>query len=352
MMVFSIQYLRAIAVLLVIAHHIASLFPFAGLRFENGTVGVDIFFVISGFIMWITTGPNTSSMEFVRRRLVRIVPLYWLITVFYSFVDTSSGVDLGFHPEFKNFLKSLFFIPFENPTGNGLTMPIVRVGWTLNMEMFFYSIFAAALFLPRAFRPIVISVVFLAVVFVGSNENQTSVLLSFFGSSIIFEFLLGMVLGLAFEKRVLPKFTGLLPIVIIIFFIKLTWFPNIFGTRVLDYGIVSFLLVLGFLGNEGKFKRSPNAFFTLLGNASYSLYLTHKIPIVLAFAATFQGAFPTSTWFAWPVLLLVTLSGGIFCHFAIERPMNKAFNKLLKKGDGIHPPNFKDHHKKSGGTSR
>ena len=69
----SVQYLRAMAALLVVGYHINSYQVYL-------MSGVDIFFVISGFIMWQSTRGGTSPRQFLTNRLIRIVPLYWLVT--------------------------------------------------------------------------------------------------------------------------------------------------------------------------------------------------------------------------------------------------------------------------------
>ena len=114
---------------------------------------VDIFFVISGFIMWVTTvGRTLSPQEFLYRRLVRIVPLYWLVTAFTVLVMVvapqamqSSRFDLA------HVVASFAFWPALHPV-TGHYAPVLIPGWTLNYEMFFYVVFAACLLLRPAHR--------------------------------------------------------------------------------------------------------------------------------------------------------------------------------------------------------
>ena len=152
----SIQYLRAVAALLVVFYHtIYQIKEYQGL-FESGiwrfgASGVDIFFVISGFIMWVTAAARpTRPLAFMRNRIVRIVPMYWIVTLglftlssilpnAIMIVDTTPG----------HLARSLLFIPHPDPAQPERLWPLLLTGWTLNYEMFFYSIFACALLLPR-----------------------------------------------------------------------------------------------------------------------------------------------------------------------------------------------------------
>ena len=135
----SIQALRVIAAFMVLAFHVslevAKLTPAAVLT--PGSAGVDLFFVISGFVMLYSSerlfGRPWASAQFFKRRLVRIVPLYWLATTaLVLLVAPFAGT--------KAVIASLLFWPY--PAGGA---PLLNVGWTLNIEMFFYLVFAAAL---------------------------------------------------------------------------------------------------------------------------------------------------------------------------------------------------------------
>ena len=159
MKLYFLQALRAIAALLVVADH--ALLEVSHNEPQNlithiawtlGNAGVYIFFVISGFIMvnicWESFGPKAAAANFVRRRVIRIVPLYWLATVAalaYHKVSSTHGADAGW----SELIYSLAFIPYSNDEGSW--NPILPQGWTLNYEMMFYAIFALGLSLPRRF---------------------------------------------------------------------------------------------------------------------------------------------------------------------------------------------------------
>src|SRR5579872_364486 len=156
----GIQYLRALAALMVAYSHLAHQIPayLSALSLHRWVTtdrlynGVSIFFVISGFIMYVT-GAESSPVQFAKRRLVRIVPLYWLLTGLLFLCAL-------FTPEFarmtvatpQTLAKSLLFIPYFNAGQGGRLYPLLIPGWTLNCEMFFYLIFTLTLFAPLRWR--------------------------------------------------------------------------------------------------------------------------------------------------------------------------------------------------------
>ncbi|MEG8039988.1 acyltransferase [Sphingomonas sp. LR60] len=140
----NIQYLRAVAALMVVFHHARN--PLAGgfnplLGYTIGEAGVDIFFVISGFIM-LTIGVKEQVGTFISRRLVRIYPLYWIacfLTLFVLIASKKENLFVG------HVIKSFLLIPYYNPIHGGEIWPILVPGWTLSYELFFYGIFAIGL---------------------------------------------------------------------------------------------------------------------------------------------------------------------------------------------------------------
>jgi exopolysaccharide production protein ExoZ len=134
-MLSSIQVLRGVAAVMVVLFHV--------LGFQIGSAGVDIFFVISGFIMFHTNrevfGHAGAAILFLKRRILRVAPLYWLCTAFALWPKT----------ELKTLAASVLFVPVRS--GDGSIHTVLAPGWTLNFEMFFYIVFAAGLVLPRKY---------------------------------------------------------------------------------------------------------------------------------------------------------------------------------------------------------
>ena len=141
----SLQGLRAYAALAVILVHAKFLLP-GGV--SVGALGVHVFFVISGFIMAHICVTNPS--QFLRRRIARIVPPYWAITLIVflfawmapAYVHTTTADPV-------NLLKSLFFVPYMKESG--VIQPVLYVGWSLNWEMMFYVLVSVALCVTRRY---------------------------------------------------------------------------------------------------------------------------------------------------------------------------------------------------------
>jgi exopolysaccharide production protein ExoZ len=126
--ILSIQYLRGIAAIAVLLFHASETYD---LGFRIGAAGVDLFFIISGIVMWVTTSQkNISPSVFMRRRIIRIVPMYWVATlVTYACISLRPNFFYGQHPSLMDLFTSLLFLP---PIKDGALHPIVLQGWTLS----------------------------------------------------------------------------------------------------------------------------------------------------------------------------------------------------------------------------
>lgn len=201
----NIQVLRAFAALIVIMYHIvndASISQGIKVDFSHpighwGFSGVDIFFVISGFVMIESqrTRP-TNSFEFFKARIIRIVPLYWLLTVCYWVFATIAP---SYFPHIVATPAWLFTSLFFASSVLGFGKPIIGQGWTLEFEMLFYLVFASSLWLRNSFRSGILTI---AVI--------TTVVLSFTLDYIIFEFCFGLLAGLIYQKFKFSKNIGIL----------------------------------------------------------------------------------------------------------------------------------------------
>ena len=165
----SIQVLRAAAALAVLFAHLwPALAQFGNENiipnFTFGAAGVDLFFVISGFIMVYTSerlfGQRDGPGRFLTRRLIRIVPMYWALTTLV--VVAWYGVKLPDHTTWTNVVGSYLFIPTLKPGGG--TAPVLGVGWTLNYEMLFYFLFAITIMFQRRMAVIVLSALLFGIV--------------------------------------------------------------------------------------------------------------------------------------------------------------------------------------------
>jgi len=287
--IIGIQYARALAAMMVVVFHLQPQFlrmGFAPPLWSGLAAGVDIFFVISGLIMWITTCDRpVSPLTFLGRRLVRIVPLYWLatsVTVILMIVAPSvlqtARFDLG------HVIASYAFLAWHNP-GTGAYDPVVIPGWTLNYEMAFYLVFAALLLVGRSYRLLLVAALFGALAWLGSAPGAAhSGQMAFYTSPIMLEFVFGMALGELHARtdwvQRLGRKGGLLAVVC--GFALLVAGPALAPglPRFLVFGVPALAVVAGALALDVLGALRESRWLLLLGNASYSLYLTH--PFVLS----------------------------------------------------------------------
>lgn len=282
-MLVQLQYIRAIAALLVVYFHgtlqIAKLDPDAVLpHYLFGKSGVDLFFVLSGFVMWITTsGKAMTVADFYWRRIRRIVPLYWAATLFSATVAfflpdilKSTVFDL------PHVLASLAFLPWINPAdpAGAMIAPVIVPGWTLNFEMYFYALFGLCLLLPGRFR-LAGLIGLIAALFVVCNLLPPTTATLFYGDSVVFEFVGGAVLGHIYLKGWrIPR--GLVAPLVAFGFAALLYLDHL-GLdlpRLVAIGIPAILIVCAAtsvaLGDPPRWR-----WLRALGDASYSIYLTH-----------------------------------------------------------------------------
>lgn len=285
----TIQYLRGLAALLVLASH-ALLYPLVSepLAFGRlGWLGVILFFVISGFIMvTVTAGARFDPLQFMRRRIERIVPLYWAFTLiaaalafFAPQMFKTTVFDLG------QLLLSLAFVPFHNPASGGIH-PLYKLGWTLNYEMYFYACFALLAMVPVRARLIGMTAAYLGLAVIGMVWHPESAIGQFYTSYMPLAFIAGAWLGLAHLEGWLRGLS--LPLTTLGAICALIGLMEGFAW---DAGTVedvpAFVGLLVFaLGTLGLFVRLEPYLPRLrimerIGDASYSIYLVHIFAVAL-----------------------------------------------------------------------
>lgn len=272
----GLQILRFFAAFSVVLFHIGSGYQIefgnAVNPFAFGAAGVDVFFVLSGFIMALTTDPARGPWYFARRRLVRILPLYWILTLGIAVVGlvlptllNSTSVTL------ETLVKSLFFIAYERP--DGAMQPLLFLGWTLNYEMFFYAIYAACILLGLRSPLAPVALVALLVV-AGQLFPSSNAVWRFYSNPLMIEFALGICLYLACARHPdwFTRQTAVLAAAGIASFILLRWVPGV--PWIFAGAVPAVLLVAAFVAFTPGNSRWL-ALLALFGDASYSLYLSH-----------------------------------------------------------------------------
>jgi len=331
-MFFSIQFLRGIAALMVVLTHIAH----KGLQYGTGSLnwfhvggnGVDLFFIISGFIMCVTTHNKKITLRsFLLQRVIRIIPLYWVLSLAALIIFliapemvNSSGGETGI-------IQSFFLIP------DGVKF-LIQNGWTLSYEFYYYLIFAIFIFFTdvRSMRYLGVSLTILLLAVMGLMLQPATPLTAFLFSNMLLEFMLG-VLGFVFISNVkLGQVSACLLIAL-----GLTWvtYNNLYGTpelpfsKVVTSGLPMFLIFLGSLTLEPWFATSKGWLvraFEQVGNSSYSLYLIH--PFILSPVALILKRMG----FLSPgVFTAVLLSGSVICGLFIYRFIELPLARLMHR---------------------
>lgn len=328
----SIQYLRGVAATMVVLFHLGSPLERLGYRgvWPVGlSAGVDIFFVISGFVMWISTiGRTVTPWQFFRKRIVRIVPLYWLLTtvmlvvmlVLPSALQTSRF-------SLPHVIASYLFLPMQNP-GKGTMEPLLFPGWTLNYEMFFYLIFGTLLLVSPRLRLLGTALLFGLLVLVGWLAGWPTVSVAgFYTSPRLLEFVAGMVLAwLVCQRgadRLLAPPVALAGLAAGFAALLFNPFPSDWPWA-LSAGLPSALIVACAVSLEGRGRLREWRPAHLLGDASYSIYLTQLISMA-AFRFLWSHVMPADLpgqLLLYPLLdLSVAIGVGIACYFLAERPL-------------------------------
>jgi len=357
-MISNLQALRAFAALAVVFYHTNYLINGAHTSFQ----GVALFFCISGFIMVYVSRQNTE--DFLLRRIIRIVPVYWFATIacFFFVMFGLNNVPYvwptlwGFATErpyglvqwaYAHFgltdsvktemLKSLFFVPYKNPQGDW--MPVLSVGWTLNLEMFFYVLFAVALKISRTYAPLI--VVGLLTVPKVLDRYGFGPYIEFYSHIYTLCFMYGI--GCYYAWKTIPEAwcvrnrrpITLGAIVVGAVFIVRNIYPHSLPGPT-GFVIDSILLSLTFLTvlvlhSAGVRVKSKTAL--LLGAASYSIYLFHLT--VLATLQTIGQKWPlwnfSSSFVGMAAAMVLSALAGVVVYKLVEVPITRLLHGWLER---------------------
>ncbi len=311
---------------------------------ENfGAVGVDVFFVISGFIIATTTRGQAgvgAAGAFLWRRFRRVAPIYWLLSL-PILIGMARGGTLS--PEVA--AATFLFWPFS---GLEMTFPALGPGWTLCFEMLFYAGFGLAI---AGGRRVGWGLIGAYAVMLAVGLVVAAPVLRFWGAPIIAEFLLGV--GIAWVWRSTPRRLGLWAVGLATLGFGLglvVGYGGIDDVRALNdpwnglrraavWGLPSALLVFGVVRME-RTDRAPGRLSqaaAFMGDASYSIYLVHVL-VIRALGRMFESgmiALPGDGVVV--VTVIASLAAGAVVHVWIERPMLKLM-RPSPGGRGLERP--------------
>jgi exopolysaccharide production protein ExoZ len=331
MRLLNIQILRAYAALAVVLSHASG----TGLAYLGSQpsffapisnyagYGVDLFFVISGFIMYYINYNNpVSRATFIINRVKRIVPAYWAFTILTLLLVVSMPGINGAPPSTLEVVRSFSFLSFL-----GNKMPLVFVGWSLEYEMFFYlSLFFAFVLSKRPWDLILIT--FAIMTAAGALLQPTDPALRFLTSPLILEFCFGIVVA---EVVLVGRPTAAAISTALAFAIVADQAPS---NRILMVGLPSAVLV--FLSTRPTLKTTAapiRSAAIAIGDGSFAIYLIH-VWVVSASAKLFQGYWPTVRL---DIFISAALVGSVFAGFIWYYTVERAFAFLLRKRTRIQP---------------
>lgn len=326
----ALQYLRALAALAVVySHSVIQVESYASLLPEFGGFGVDVFFVISGFIMVFISKPTDTPGRFIVNRVRRVVPLYWFFTILMALIlimlpDAFKRSIF----DWQAFLLSLAFIPYESIAYPGQLWPIVAPGWSLNYEMYFYVLFALSLFLPVRLRVAAVITLLVGIVALAKITGSDSAVAVFYGLDVVFEFVFGMLLAVAWRRGFrLPASVGAV-LLIVGTALLLARIPTI---RAIAFGIPALMVVAGAL----FIKLPERRWAVLLGDASYALYLSHLFVLgaLRVVLPPLLGDGPVAAWSFVVLSLIICVFSSIAVHLAIDNWLLRSERLERFRGD-------------------
>jgi peptidoglycan/LPS O-acetylase OafA/YrhL len=305
--------------MLVVMKHISAI--------DVGGFGVDIFFIVSGFVIALV-GRDEKPLSFVLRRIFRIVPLYWigtlaifLIAARFPHILNSTRANV---PEL---LKSLFFVPFVKESG--IMQPILFLGWTLNYEVFFYAVFAISLLLSDKRSVLLCSILIGLCALAGTFYNFHFAPLEFWTRPVTLEFVAGMWLFVWLNSGRMPRLPPLLAIagvfvLLLIMTMLSVW--NVGELHLLLFGSCAFGIVALLLSLEGK--NAVPMWVSMIGDASYSLYLLHPYIVIPPQKLAFYQHAPEGGKI---LIALVAIVAAILVALASYRFIEKPSNLWLRR---------------------
>ncbi|MDP1026692.1 acyltransferase [Sphingomonas sp. KR1UV-12] len=342
-MIANLQLLRALAAMLVVLFHAREIAPDVAEYplFRGGMCGVDIFFVLSGFVMVYTTERPDQARRFLLRRMLRVAPPYYLIVLVAALLwMLSPGLFRSTVIDPESLTKTLAFVPYVK--SDARIYPILFVGWTLNYEMFFYAVFAVAMLVSHRYRAMVAGIA-IAVLTLGElavSGLEYGPVAYVLTRSIMLDFVLGMAVGRGHGAIVrlagrtggwpfgllFAAGAGLLALAATADWPAAAIVPDTSGF--FRFGLFAAMMVAGVVGLDAAGHRIRNRLALQVGDASYALYLLHPFVVILGVKVADRLDLSLPTRLGVIVAAMAIATGlAILFHRRVERPMVAALNR-------------------------
>ncbi len=320
----GIQVLRAVAALLVLFAHLKYVVNSSSKLIQTsvGAIGVDIFFVISGFVIALSfTNKRSAGLNFLLKRIIRVVPFYWLMSLYY----------LQFSPTKTTVFNTFFFIPVFNYSTFDTLHPY---GWSLSFEMYFYICLGVlAVVWPKNALKILVAFFISLVIILMLFTNSSWFLPRFLGSPLILEFC-GGILIFMYYKHINKKtfYVSVCTTIVLGFFVlkahTLGWHHMIFmdkklaAARFAIWGIFAISLVILVLSANKVYEIKYPVFLVKLGNASYSLYLIQTYCMLLLSGLVLNNYLKGLLFFT------IAIGGSFLLYKFVEQPLTAKLKKI------------------------
>ena len=329
----SLNDLRALSAMTVVMSHIGCTAYFMGT--ERGAYAVSVFYIISAFLSMYTTEKQksvTDNIKWIFKKVLRIIPLYYIFTLFTFFVAKIK-------PDWFNtitatiphLVKSLIFIPYENP--NGIVRPILDVTWFLVLLFWFNILFGIVKLINHKYRgTITIAILVIAFIFGKIFLKDNSIFLQYkYGIiSLVFEILIYYIYNISCQKNynLSLKSNAVFNILCYILFLGLIWIYSIIADNNLRFiaEFIPFIVVLVFLLFQEQFLQFKA--INIISSASYSIYLCHEF-VVKGFSRLVYNLdnLTAITFILSFICLVASVLVGILCWKFLETPLNKIIKK-------------------------
>ncbi|WP_133623324.1 acyltransferase family protein [Erwinia sp. LJJL01] len=354
----SIHYLRGIAALLVVCFHskqflngVLGVKDLGNYLFLNGQFGVDLFFVISGFIIAFSTHSKERSKisSFVTRRFFRIYPVFIVsLLICYLVVTPAREIDI------LSLVRSAFLIHTDYTLhGPFFGYSILYTAWTLTYEIYFYALFVVAMWISHRNRILIsTSLIILPLIIIqlfynervslsGSMSlNGTSLpFLNFVASPMMIEFIYGMLIYETLKRLRSDKYSGFI-LFMCVSFVFVCYFSNyMIGPGPLNYGTWGVLIIFSLITYEQSNTLGQSRILNALGDISYSMYLMHVIVIyVMIYYPEHVPMYESTSGFSrFSYMVLASIAASWLTFEYIEKPFMSIGKRLIKRGHNSLP---------------
>ena len=335
----SLQAIRAFAAISVMLFHGTQIlderlgYQFLSNIFMAGFSGVDVFFVLSGFIILYTSKPGTNNIaKFLKARFIRIYPIYWVVTILLIIAFfIAPTAEQAYKGNLNVILGSFTLFPQKTY--------VIGVAWTLTYEMIFYLVFAATYFKnPRFLFYTFVAWITVILIFFFANIKTDSLLIAILLNPIILNFAFGCLVAYFYKRNINLNYSGwffwggliLFTLMWSMFYQLRLSDPDVFTgdmDRIMLFGIPSAFLIFGALFLPFAVPR----LLVYLGDASYSLYLVHGtvLSLLIKIVTKFNQVELFGTFFGAIVLFIATLIISCCFYTLVEKNLLTFLKKMF-----------------------